>query len=426
MFTLATGFAILCPAFAAEEPKPKSAAPIADPAKASPTHEKLTDISLKGKDGTTLQTLCADTQGRIVALVGQSRHFNAAAKNVVSEVHVLSSEGKPVHQWTVNFHAHSINVGPDGVVFVAGDGKVARFDKIGKELGQIELPHIAELIKNKDQMKADAEKQLAQQRDQFDKTLKSFTEQKEKLEKKKPEELTKQEKSQLDQFKQILKSYEQTADYYKKMTVDDVVGQTLSRLKVINGIAVSEKDIFLVCGESKGYGYAIWRMSHDFKEPKQVKSGVRGCCGQMDVQVSGSDFLLAENCDYKFGRYDRDGKSIGAWGKGMMAASGKESAPDCFGGCCNPMNLRIDKAGDVYTAESEGIIKRFSAKGDFLGTVAKVSLTGGCKNVALAVSGDGEKVFFCDQPGSKVIILARKKADKTLGCLLYTSPSPRD
>jgi len=415
VFAFTAAIAMCCPTLAADEVKPKSTSPTTDAAKAIPSHEKLADISLKGKDGTTLQTLCSDTQGRIVALVGQSRQFNSAAKNVVSEIHILSPEGKAVQKWEVNFHAHSINVGPDGTLFVAGDGKVARFDKNGKELGQIELPHIAELIKNKEQMKKDAEIQIAQQREQFDKTLKSFTDQKEKLEKKKLEDLTKQEKSQLAQYKQILKSYEQTADYYKKMTVEDVVAQTLSRLKVINGIAVSSKEIFLVCGESKGYGYAIWRMSHEFKEPKQVKTGVRGCCGQMDVQVADSDFLLAENCDYKFGRYDRDGKSIGAWGKGMMAASGKESAPDCFGGCCNPMNLRIDKAGDVYTAESEGIIKRFSAKGDFLGTVAKVSLTGGCKNVALAVSGDGEKVFFCDQPGSKVIILARKKVDKTLG-----------
>ena len=86
-----------------------------------------------------------------------------------------------------------------------------------------------------------------------------------------------------------------------------------------------------------------------------------------------------------------------------MVAAGKEPPCDCFGGCCNPMNLRIDKSGDIYTAESEGIIKRFSSKGEFLSTVAKVTLTGGCKNVAVAVSADGNKVYFCDQPNSKII-----------------------
>lgn len=68
----------------------------------------LADVSLKGKDGTTLQSLYSDTQGRIVALVGQARYFEVTVKNVVSEVHVLSADGKLVHQWTVNFHAHSI------------------------------------------------------------------------------------------------------------------------------------------------------------------------------------------------------------------------------------------------------------------------------------------------------------------------------
>jgi hypothetical protein len=44
-----------------------------------------------------------------------------------------------------------------------------------------------------------------------------------------------------------------------------------------------------------------------------------------------------------------------------------------------------------------------------------VALTGGCKNVAVAVTPDAERVFFCDQPGSKVIILARKKPGRVSG-----------
>jgi hypothetical protein len=409
---------------AAQEPKttartadaPKSADAAGDKAKAEPTHEKLTDVKVKGEGGLGLQTLCADASGRILALVAQSRYFEGAAKDVTSEVHVLTSDGKPVKQWKVAFHAHSINIGPDGTVFVAGDGKVAKFDSDGKALGQVELPHIADMLKDKEKMRGDAEKQLTQQREQFDKIKKQFTEQKEKLEKKKAEELTKQEERQLEQYKQILKSYEQTSDYYAKLTVEQVMAQTVSRLKVINGIAVSEKDLFLVCGNPKGYGYSIWRMTHDFKDAKQVnQQDVSGCCGQMDIQVAGTDYLLAENTNYKWARYDRDGKALGAWGKGQMVQPGKEPPPDCFGGCCNPMNVRVCKTGDVLTAESEGVIKRYSAKGDFLGTVAKVPLTGGCKNVAVAATPDAERVFFCDQPGSKVIILAKKKPKETTG-----------
>jgi hypothetical protein len=37
-----------------------------------------------------------------------------------------------------------------------------------------------------------------------------------------------------------------------------------------------------------------------------------------------------------------------------------------------------------------------------------VKLTGGCKNVAVAVSADAKKIYFCDLPGSKFHILEKK------------------
>ena len=52
--------------------------------------------------------------------------------------------------------------------------------------------------------------------------------------------------------------------------------QTTGRLRIINGITISEKDIFIACGETKGYGYAIWRMDHDFKNAKQVLASIGG------------------------------------------------------------------------------------------------------------------------------------------------------
>src|SRR5688572_12139756 len=172
----------LCAAGVAGEPK-ASAPKSADAAKAEPTYEKFTEVKVDGPGGLKLQTLCADAQGRILGLVAQPRYFDANAKSASakSEVHVLTPDGKPVKKWKVDFLAQSINVGPDGTVFVAGDGQVARFDPDGKALGQVELPHIADLLKNKEKMRADAEKQLQQQRDQFDKIKKQFTEQKEKL-----------------------------------------------------------------------------------------------------------------------------------------------------------------------------------------------------------------------------------------------------
>lgn len=418
-FTLTLSFSL---SMAEDKPVAKTKeSPKADTTKVDPkevpTHDKAKEIEIKRAGELSLQTLCADGDGRVLAVVAPSRYFDPKGKSVTSEVQTYTADGKKVSGWKIPFHVHSINVGPDGTIFVAGDGKVAKFSKDGKELGQIALPHIEEMLKDTAAMKKDAEAQISEQKKQFADAKKQFSEQLEKLEKKKAEDLTAAEKKQLEQYKLILKSYDESAKYYEQLSVESVVAQTLSRLKTINGIAVSEKDVFVVCGAPKGYGYAVWRMTHDFKEPKQInQQQVVGCCGQMDIQVSGTDYILAENTNKKFARYDRDGKLVGSKvGKAAQVIAGAECPADCFGGCCNPMNVRVSTNGDVFTAESEGLIKRYSAKGEFLGLVAKSPLSGGCKNVAVAVSKDANTVYFCDQPGSKILILTKKSKESTGG-----------
>jgi hypothetical protein len=368
------------------------------------THEQVAAVTVRGKEGNiTLQTLCVNAKGEVLALVAPPRPYGAPVKNAFSEVHVLSPEGKELKDWKVDFHANSINTGADGNVYVAGDGKVAKFDAAGKALGQVELPHIAKILKDKEGIQKKAEEQLKSQKESFANTIKTYEDMIKKLEVKKAEDRTKLDERQLEQYKQIFKSFDETKKYYDKMKIEDIVNQITSRLRVINGIAASDKDLFIVCGESQGYGFAVWRMGLDFSEAKQILSNVIGCCGQMDVQVSGTDILVAENTKHRFAKYNRDGKALGAWGK-----RGKETEAECFGGCCNPMNVRCCSTGDVLTAESEGIIKRFSAKGDSLGIVATSKLTGGCKNVSVASSPDGERIYLCGQPNSQVVIFALK------------------
>ena len=317
---------------------------------------------------------------------------------------MLTPEGKTVDRWKIKFPAQSLNVGPDGTVYVAGDGRVAQFDKQGKMIGTIELPHISAMLKNAGNLRQQAEEQLKQQKAAITRLLEQYKEMEKKLTDKKPKDLTEAEKLQLQQIRAVLDNYKDTEKFYAKRTVDDVVAGLTARLRVINGIAVSKKDIFIVCGETKGYGYAVWRMDHTFAKAQQVLSGLSGCCGQMDVQVLGDDLIVAENTKHQFARYTRDGKAVGSWGK-----TGQSTEPGCFGGCCNPMNLRATPKGDVVTAESEGIVKLFSGKGDFLALVGTVKIAGGCKNVAVAVSPDGQRVYFCDLPGSRVLVLAKKK-----------------
>lgn len=377
------------------------------------SHKLLKEVKLTGKNGTGLQTLAVDGDGRVLALVAPPRGFSAAQKGVTSAVHILDSDGKETDVLKVDFHASAVNAGPDGTIYVAGDGKLARFDKKGKAIGDVvELPFIAEMLKDKDKMKAKAEKQVKDQKESFTKMVDQYKDRTAKLEEKakaakeKGEELSKTDAAQLKQNKQIMDSFKETEKYYDSMTVESVLEGILGRVKVINSISANDKEVYLVSGESEGYGFALWRMGTDLKDPKKVMTGMSGCCGQMDVQCCGGDIVVAENTKHRFARYDRDGKELAAGGK-----RGKETEPGCFGGCCNPMNVKAC-GEDVLTAESEGLIKRFGPTGEFKGVVGAVAISGGCKNVAVGATADLSRVFFCDQPGGRVLILAKKDDKK--------------
>lgn len=378
------------------------------------THQVKAEVKIPaGANGVGLQTLCLDAGGNVLALVAPPRYFNAVDKAATSRVRKYDPDGKPLGAWDVPFHAHSLNVAPDGTVYVAGDGRVARFDKAGAAVGEpVELPFVATLLKDKAALRKKAEATLKSQKEQIARSMKEakkqFEDQVAKIEAKPEADRSKSEKRQLQQAKAVLQSYAGTEDYYAKRTVDDVVTELTGRLRIVNGIAVSATDVFVACGEAEGFGYGVWRMTPDLKDPKKVLGEIGGCCGQMDIQVQGTDLLVAENTKHQFARYDRDGKKLGSYGK-----QGQDTDPACFGGCCNPMNLRACGAGgDVFTAESEGIVKRFSPDGKYLGTAAAVRLNGGCKNVAVAVSPDAGRIYFCDQPGGRFFVLA--KAEKKM------------
>ena len=393
---------------AADDAK-KTAAPAAPAA-----FEQVAAIAVLSEKGQgRLQTICVDHAGQVLALVSRPASFNEPAADAASEVRVFSPAGKPAGTWKVSFQADAMNVGPDGTVFVAGAGRVARFDKNGGPLGApVELPHIAELLKDRDGLRERAEARLKRNREENAERVaaakKNLAERRAKIEAKKPEDRSKTELRQLEQFDAILKSYASAEDHHKNQTADDVIKAMLGRMKVVNCLAASDKDLFVVCGDAEGYGYCVWRLGRDLKDPKQIITGLVGCCGQMDLQCCGSDVIVAENTKFRVSRYDRDGKAVQHFGKRADAGG-----TDGFGGCCNPMNLRTcGQTGEIFTAESEGVIRRFTAAGEFLDVAAAVKLSGGCKNVAVAVAPNGQRLYLSDQKGSAVVVFARKAAAK--------------
>ncbi len=448
------------------------------------THTRQSEFLVKGHDDKGwLQSFAVDSQGRLLAAVGSRATYGvgtSATPAATREVQVFSAEGKPLAHWPLDFDPQRIAVGPKDEVFVAGSGKIARIDKSGKVIVQVDSPHIGALLGDREALRESAEQQRKQMINTYQEVQKSMEQQKGFLEKriaaieeqaKKAEDEAKKEadekkeaadkptedeassetkpvkktqpvpkaveaadnsdaprvlklrtqrqaagpadranpqltalKRQLTQNEAQIKVYQQVIEQQENRSVDEIIQEIKQRLQKINAIAVSDDEVFLTTGIAKGYGFAVWRTDLDFKEPKQILSNLSGCCGQMDVQVIGGEVFIAENTRHRVGRYDRDGKLLGTFG-----SRERESAGPCFGGCCNPMNVCLGPNGTVLTSESEGFVKSFQTDGTFVGLVGKAQVGGGCKNVSIATSPDGDRVYFYDLDKSRIVVMTREK-----------------
>lgn len=281
-------------------------------------------------------------------------------------------------------------------------------------------------MKNSEKLKEEAEAALQEEKEQYEEQVAALKEQvepqqkmldelKKAYEAKPEEERTAAEKRKIRSMELALKNVETqnkaVLQYYKQRSerkIDDVISEMTSRLKIVNALAASDQDVFIASGVTKGYGYAIWRTNHEFDTTEQIVTGLSGCCGQMDIGCCDNKVYVAENSRKRVLQYDRDGKKIGQWGEGTRnGASGAG-----FGGCCNPMNVCFGSNGEVLTSESEGYIKKFTKEGSFLGVVGQAKVSGGCKNVAIAMSPTGDKAYFFDLQGSRIVILDKKSEEE--------------
>ena len=78
--------------------------------------------------------------------------------------------------------------------------------------------------------------------------------------------------------------------------IDEMVEQLRESRSRISSISSSGDDIFLATNAAKGYGYDVWRMTPSYEDGQIIVTGLRGCCGQMDVQANGNGVFVAENC----------------------------------------------------------------------------------------------------------------------------------
>jgi hypothetical protein len=222
----------------------------------------------------------------------------------------------------------------------------------------------------------------------------------------------------LDAAGKVLASADSPAEADKKeinrSEVESMYGEKLSdarfeeakerlrqRKQGITGLAVSGEDLFVACPSPSDFGFAVYRLTRELKDPKLVLKGLRGCCGQMDIQAREGKLWVAHNARHLVECYDREGKKLTSFGKFDRAAA------DGFGGCCEPKNLRLATDGNVYASESGPpvCVKRFSADGKFGGVVSLPKFESACVRVTVEVSPDCKRFYILSTGDDAIHVL---------------------
>ncbi|MBL7044586.1 MAG: hypothetical protein ISR77_38525 [Pirellulaceae bacterium] len=189
------------------------------------------------------------------------------------------------------------------------------------------------------------------------------------------------------------------------------------RPKRISGIAVTDRDIFVAFGSgwSLGSKSKLYRFDLELQNPQALAEGLRGCCQRCDIKSREGVVYLAENSAHRVVLYDREGNVLKKWGE-----RGRDDLKT-FGACCNPMNICFDGQGVLYTTESGlGRVKRYTPDGEFIDLVGYVGterfwhgsgLAASCSNMAIAVTGDGRRVYVMDYKHNRIRVLEKKATE---------------
>lgn len=341
-----------------------------------------------------LNTFAVDSEGNILACVTDS---NSDSKVSRSLLQVYSPEGTLVRETRLPFNATAVNQAPSGIVFIAGDGQVGKVGADGKLLTTADAPHLGDREALRKQVEEDSKEQMKQVTEMYSSQVERVEEMMKVISEK--EDATDRDKKRMASLKSQLEMFTKQQEmmettYSEFYSVEAMMANAMS----ISSLAVNSKDVFLCC--QTGRGYDVWRTDHDFSSPSKVVSGLSGCCGQCDIQADEENLVLAENTKFKVSLLDREGKRLTSFGSRAVESE------DGFGSCCNPMNVRCCSNGDILTAESSiGTIKRYNKEGDFLGTVGKANIGGGCKHVAIGFDEKRDRYYMQYEDKDQICVM---------------------
>lgn len=362
------------------------------------THHQSAVIEIDDDSDMKINAFCLDAKGHIVAAVG----------NGPGGVRVVDDSGKVLATWNLDIKPESINVTDSGDILVGGEGKLYRFSDKGALLQEATSPHAERLKNSKEALRKMAIQNLERRRHPYRSQIQSYESIIAQLEERaKTTELNANEKqtleilpNTLERIKEMQKARNLAAggdeeeDEEKGPSEQEIESQIASLMKSkmrISSISSSGDKVFVTTRGVEGYGYDVWKTDTKFTSSEVIITGLRGCCGQMDVQCCEQGIFVAENSADRVVHYDFDGKEIIHWGKS------DRTGIDGFASCCNPMNVCFDQKGYVYTAEaSVGRIKQFDSEGKLIAYIGDVDLVPGCKNVSIAVSPVSDSIYMLD------------------------------
>ena len=177
----------------------------------------------------------------------------------------------------------------------------------------------------------------------------------------------------------------------------------VARVMNVTSMASSDQDVFVCAIDPSQGGYSVWRIGRDLNPAASelILDGLRGCCGQMDINCCKDLLLVSENTKFKVGIYDRHGRFQGSFG------SRDRTSREGFGSCCNPMNSIGMSDGTILTAESSiGHIKRFDQDGKLVAYIGKASIGAGCKHCVLGYDEKNDLYYMMYSDKNAICVLA--------------------
>jgi hypothetical protein len=362
-----------------------------------PTHKQVATIAVnsEGLEKTSLHCFCLSAEGNVLAACGQEN----------GEIRLFDPDGKYLDSWNVSIKPEAINVGSDGNIYLAGNGKLLKLNSQGEVLLEKESPHVAAIMSEPEKVRQQVVERAKKRVSNYDRQLEMYQKMIDQLKEKDEEKLTERQKQSLKQLEEVYAQIEGVAKEngageLSEEKIDEMVASMIEYKMRTASISEADGSVYLATGEPAGYGYAVWKMDSNFENAESIVGKLSGCCGQMDVQACSSGIYVAENSRHRVVRYDSAGTKLTSWG------SRERAGLRGFGSCCNPMNVAFGPDGSVYTAESNsGRIKHYDSEGKLLSLVGKVDLVPGCKKVAISVSPDGGRVYMLDITRNTILVM---------------------